>query len=37
MFKPAVAQAIAAFLSQKTVQQLKDLSEAHDIPLLAMP
>ena len=37
MFKPAVAQAIAAFLSQITVQQLKDLSEAHDIPLLAMP
>ena len=34
---PAVAQAIATFFSQKTVRQLQDLSEAHDIPLLAMP
>lgn len=37
LFKPAVAQAMAAFFSQKTVQQLQDLSQAHDIPLLAMP
>lgn len=37
LFKPAVAQAIATFFSQKTVRQLQDLSEAHDIPLLAMP
>jgi crotonobetainyl-CoA:carnitine CoA-transferase CaiB-like acyl-CoA transferase len=37
MFKPAVAQAIAAFFSQKTVRQLQDLSEAHDIPMLAIP
>lgn len=37
LFKPAVAQAIAAFFSEKTVKQLQALSEAHDIPLLAMP
>lgn len=37
LFKPAVHQAIAAFVAGQTRQQLDTLAEAKDIPLLTLP
>ena len=37
MFKPAVHQAVAAFLATRTRRQLEALSQARDIPLHTLP
>ena len=37
LFKPAVRQALEAFLASRTRQQLERLSQAHDLPLLTLP
>ena len=36
LFKPEVAQGIAAFLASKTARQLKALAQAHDLPLMVL-